>query len=84
MSLEEIKVPVLMVLQKFKNLNVDEFFANYFKMHLVDLQPSSYGCKDQTSLIVKLATELDIVDLTSVNGSMIINISQVSFIQILS
>jgi len=82
MSLEEIKVPVLMVLQKFKNLNVDEFFANYFKMHLVDLQPSSYGCKDQTSLIVKLATELDIVDLTSVNGSMIINISQVGLLEL--
>jgi len=76
MSLEELKEPILMVLEKFRNINVDEFFAHYFKMHLVDLQPEFYGCKDQTGLIVKFATELGIVDLTSVNGSMIINLSQ--------
>ena len=77
-SLSSLELPIKLLCSKFCDLSVSEFFSHYEVAFGEALEPEKFGLTEKVGLVSKIATELQILDITLTScGTTKINLTKV-------
>ena len=63
-SIASLELPIKLLCQKYSDLTVTEFFSHYEVAFGDPLDPEKFGFRDKIGLLSKIATELQILEIT--------------------